>query len=82
MTFFGQFMDLDVTFDSRSPIGVPTEPSTMPNARMAAFDLDTIYGQGPNVNALYYDANDTAKLGRSPIFCAMPSWAPRMGSLR
>jgi hypothetical protein len=62
VTFFGQFMDLDVTFDSRSPIGVPTEPSTMPNARLAAFDLDTIYGQGPNVNALYYDANDTAKL--------------------
>jgi Animal haem peroxidase len=62
VTFFGQFMDLDVTFDSRSPIGVPTEPSTMPNARVPYFDLDTIYGQGPNVSAQYYDVNDTAKL--------------------
>jgi len=62
VTFFGQFMDLDITFDSRSTLGVPTDPSTTPNARLAAFDLDTIYGQGPNVSALYYDANDNAKL--------------------
>ena len=62
VTFFGQFMDLDVTFDSRSPIGVPTDPSTMPNARLPYFDLDTIYGQGPNVSAQYYDVKDNAKL--------------------
>jgi hypothetical protein len=62
VTFFGQFMDLDMTFDSRSPLGVPTDPSTMPNARVPYFDLDTVYGQGPNVNPQYYDVNDNAKL--------------------
>ena len=62
VTFFGQFMDLDITFDSRSALGIPTEPSSILNARLAAFDLDTIYGQGPNVSAQYYDANDNAKL--------------------
>ncbi|MDQ6858035.1 MAG: peroxidase [Chloroflexota bacterium] len=62
VTFFGQFMDLDITFDSRSTLGVPTDPAATLNARLAAFDLDTIYGQGPNVSPQYYDVNDTAKL--------------------
>ncbi len=62
VTFFGQFMDLDMTFDSRSALGVPTDPSTMPNARIPYFDLDTIYGLGPSVSAAFYDPNDIAKL--------------------
>ncbi len=62
VTFFGQFMDLDMTFDSRSTLGVPTDPATMPNARVPYFDLDTVYGQGPNVSPQYYDVNDNAKL--------------------
>jgi len=61
-TFFGQFMDLDVTFDSRSTLGVPTDPFITPNARIPYFDLDTVYGQGPFVTAQYYDVNDNAKL--------------------
>ena len=62
VTFFGQFMDLDITFDSRSTLGVPTTPNATPNFRLAAFDLDTIYGYGPNVSPQYYDVHDTAKL--------------------
>ena len=62
VTFFGQFMDLDITFDSRSTLGVPTDPAATLNAHTAAFDLDTVYGLGPFVNAQYYDVNDNAKL--------------------
>ena len=62
VTFFGQFMDLDITFDSRSTLGVPTDPTTTLNARAAAFDLDTIYGQGPFVTPSFYDVADPAKL--------------------
>src|SRR6266404_597172 len=62
VTFFGQFMDLDVTFDSRSTLGVPTDPAATLNGRLAAFDLDTVYGQGPTVSPQYYDVNDSAKL--------------------
>ncbi len=62
VTFFGQFMDFDMTFDSRSTLGVPTDPSTMPNARVPYFDLDTVYGLGPSVSAAFYDPNDIAKL--------------------
>ncbi|MEP7003002.1 MAG: peroxidase family protein [Chloroflexota bacterium] len=62
VTFFGQFMDLDMTFDSRSTLGVPTDPSMMPNARVPYFDLDSVYGLGPSVSAPFYDPNDIAKL--------------------
>src|SRR2546428_2427799 len=62
VTFFGQFMDLDVTFDSRSTLGVPTDPTATRNARLAAFDLDTIYGQGPFVTPQFYEVEDQAKL--------------------
>lgn len=62
VTFFGQFMDLDITFDSRSTLGVPTEPNATLNSHLAAFDLDTVYGFGPFVSPQYYDASDIAKL--------------------
>src|SRR5438132_1014793 len=61
-TFFGQFMDLDITFDSRSTLGVPTDPTTTLNGRAATFDLDTIYGQGPFVTPQFYEVEDQAKL--------------------
>src|SRR6266545_4752887 len=62
VTFFGQFMDLDVTFDSRSTLGTPTDPLVTLNMKLAYFDLDTIYGLGPFVTPQYYDVNDPAKL--------------------
>lgn len=62
VTFFGQFMDLDVTFDSRSTLGVPTDPTTTPNMRIPYFDLDIVYGQGPFVTPMFYDVADPAKL--------------------
>jgi hypothetical protein len=63
VTFFGQFMDLDMTFDSRSTLGVPTDPAATPNAKLVPYlDLDHVYGQGPSVSPQYYDVTDTAKL--------------------
>ena len=62
VTFFGQFMDLDITFDSRSTLGVPTDPTTTLNNRIPYFDLDIIYGQGPFVTPTYYETADPAKL--------------------
>jgi hypothetical protein len=47
-TFMGQFLDHDMTFDTTSRLGKPTRPSTAPNARTLAFDLDTVYGDGPD----------------------------------
>jgi hypothetical protein len=61
-TFVGQFMDHDVTFDTSSPLGIPTAPESSPNGRTPAFDLDTVYGLGPTASAFLYDPSDPVKL--------------------
>lgn len=61
-TFMGQFLDHDMTFDSTSPLGIPTRPITAPNARIPAFDLDAVYGDGPAGSPLLYNPNDRIKL--------------------
>ena len=61
-TFVGQFIDHDTTFDTRSTLGTPTEPSSSPNARTPSLDLDSVYGAGPTSSAQLYDPADPAKL--------------------
>jgi hypothetical protein len=46
-TFFGQFVDHDVTFDLGSRLGEPTRPEDSANSRSPALDLDSVYGGGP-----------------------------------
>jgi hypothetical protein len=46
-TFLGQFLDHDVTFDTVSALGVPTDPERTRNARVPTLDLDLVYGDGP-----------------------------------
>ncbi len=55
MTFVGQFIDHDLTFDATSQLGVPTDPTRSPNSRTARFDLDSVYGGGPIAQAELYD---------------------------
>ena len=47
-TFMGQFMDHDMTFDVGSALGVATKPRTATNGRTPSFDLDSVYGGGPD----------------------------------
>jgi Animal haem peroxidase len=61
VTFFGQFLDHDMTFDQRSRLGFPTNPIHTQNARTAFFDLDSVYGDGPGGNPELYDPTDPIK---------------------
>jgi len=61
-TFFGQFVDHDITFDVGSRLGQPTNPKHAVNGRTAALDLDSVYGSGPVGSPQLYDAVDRAKL--------------------
>jgi hypothetical protein len=61
-TFMGQFIDHDITFDTTSKLGVPTEPTTSPNTRSASLDLDSVYGGGPVASPQLYDSTDHAKV--------------------
>jgi hypothetical protein len=60
-TYFGQFIDHDLTSDGQP---LPTnfiDPTTLRNGRTAAFDLDSVYGRGPSVDAHLY-AKDKKRL--------------------
>jgi Animal haem peroxidase len=61
-TFFGQFVDHDITFDVGSRLGQPTDPANAVNGRTAALDLDSVYGSGPVGSPQLYDPVDRAKL--------------------
>jgi hypothetical protein len=61
-TFLGQFVDHDITFDTASPLGVPTDPASSPNSRTPSLDLDSVYGQGPAASPQLYDRSDPDKL--------------------
>ncbi|HEY5543422.1 MAG TPA: heme peroxidase family protein [Candidatus Binatia bacterium] len=61
VTFFGQFLDHDMTFDPRSRLGFPTQPIKSPNARTPFFDLDSVYAGGPSGTSELYDNADPIK---------------------
>jgi hypothetical protein len=61
-TFLGQFVDHDITFDTSSVMGVPTDPGSAPNGRTPSLDLDSVYGAGPVASPQLYDPSDRAKL--------------------
>jgi hypothetical protein len=73
-TFFGQFLDHDMTFDTTSRLGVPTQPERSPNARTPLFDLDTVYGGGPTTSPHLYQDRDKAKfvIGDNGVFEDLP----------
>jgi hypothetical protein len=57
VTFFGQFLDHDVTLDPRSPLLERSNPRKTTNFRTAAFDLDSVYGDGPEESPELYDVS-------------------------
>jgi hypothetical protein len=54
-TFFGQFLDHDMTFDPTSSLSRRQDPESIRNFRIPALDLDSVYGGGPGVSAHLYD---------------------------
>jgi len=62
ITFLGQFIDHDMTFDTSSPLGVPTAPESSANARTPSLDLDAVYGRGWVEDPHLYDPADRIKL--------------------
>jgi hypothetical protein len=54
-TYFGQFVDHDLTFDPTSTLGRRNLPKELPDFRSPRFDLDSLYGSGPMDDAFMYD---------------------------
>ena len=53
-TYFGQFVDHDVTFDTTSTIDAPQNANTITNMRTPQLELDSVYGRGPALDPFLY----------------------------
>ena len=59
-TYFGQFIDHDLTFDNRpNDLTTPVDPATLINARTPQLDLDNVYGSLPTLSPTLYTSDGT-----------------------
>jgi hypothetical protein len=56
-TYFGQFVDHDITLDVDSDIDVSRSARTLINYRTPNLELDSVYGDGPGVDSFLYDSD-------------------------
>lgn len=56
-TYFGQFIDHDITFDPNSSLQQLNDPDGLTDFRTPRYDLDSIYGSGPGDEPFHYVRN-------------------------
>lgn len=66
-TYFGQFVDHDLTLDTSSIGESEADPDAVSNFRTAALDLDCVYGNGPGGNLVLYDQDFRLRLSTHHI---------------
>ena len=64
-TYLGQFIDHDLTFDPASSLQKQNDPDALTDFRTPAFDLDCIYGRGPDDQPYMYGPNGEFILGEN-----------------
>ncbi|WP_426611070.1 peroxidase family protein [Bradyrhizobium sp. McL0616] len=62
-TYFGQFIDHDITFDPVSLLTKQQDPDGLVDFRTPALDLDNLYGRGPGDQPYMYDNSGKFLLG-------------------
>ncbi len=65
-TYFGQFIDHDLTFDPASSLQRQNDPDALVDYRTPRFDLDNVYGRGPDDQPYLYADGRVFNLG-SPL---------------
>jgi hypothetical protein len=89
-TYLGQFIDHDLTFDPASSLQKANDPDALVDFRTPRFDLDNVYGRGPDDQPYLYQADGVRmQLGRSltgnpadPKARDVPRTAPDAGPRR
>ncbi|MDP9331538.1 MAG: heme peroxidase family protein [Actinomycetota bacterium] len=61
-TYLGQFIDHDITFDPASSLQRQNDPDALRDFRTPRFDLDSVYGAGPDDAPFLYQREDKTKL--------------------
>jgi hypothetical protein len=66
-TYFGQFLDHNITFDAESSLDHLDDPMATTNFRSGRIDLEHVYGLGPDTQAFeYYDQQQVGKFWIDP----------------
>src|SRR5262249_34357192 len=66
-TYFGQFIDHDLTFDPASSLQRENDPDALINFRTPRFELDSMYGHGPADQPYMYAADGLHMLLGRPL---------------
>src|SRR5277367_6093145 len=66
-TYLGQFIDHDLTFDPASSLQMQDDPDALTDFRTPAFDLDNIYGRGPDDQPYMYQKDGKSFLLGKPL---------------
>lgn len=61
-TYFGQFVDHDLTFDPVSSLQRQNDPDALVDFRSPRFDLDNVYGSGPADQPFLYQEPERLRL--------------------
>jgi Animal haem peroxidase len=74
-TYFGQFIDHDLTFDPASSLQKQDDPDALVDYRTPRFDMDNIYGRGPDDQPYMYTPD-----GRSFVLGNAMTGAPEVNA--
>jgi heme peroxidase len=66
-TYLGQFIDHDLTFDPASSLERQNDPDALVDYRTPRFDLDSVYGRGPDDQPYLYRADGMHMLLGTPL---------------
>lgn len=58
-TYLGQFIDHDITFDPNSSLQQQNDPDALHDFRTPRYDLDSLYGSGPQDEPFHYRRGTT-----------------------
>ena len=78
-TYLGQFVDHDLTFDPASSLQQQNDPDGLVDYRTPKFDLDNVYGRGPDDQPYLYDfskGSDRAKFLMGTPLKGAPAISP------
>ena len=79
VTFLGQFLDHDMTFDPTSSLERQSDPESIANFRTPVLELDNLYGSGRAANPHLYDQTTGGE--KFLIDAAAPKDLPRNSQL-
>jgi hypothetical protein len=74
-TYFGQFIDHDITFDPMTTLIQHSDPDALTDFRTPALDLDNVYGRGPADQPYMYDNGGPKFLLGTPLDNGAPDLA-------